>query len=283
MTDATQGGAYDDFLPGFSGWPQENIMLRVIATLFAAVFFGLCMPAGAADISAYQRGVLIQGTIQKGDYARIIQFVRHPDNYGRFARTVYLDSTGGDVVEAVKIANLLDKSYAATHVPAGARCYSACFILWMSGVTRHVSSGATLGVHRINVKVGDTSVDQHSAYFAQIARSVENYMSGLGTPRAILDKMTTTASADIFVISPRWLAEQQLLTAVSYRLGFIDAAQARCGPEPLAVGLKTRGALDDGDHDQWVLRIKNWMTCADELRASNQRGDDITIAALIAE
>ena len=31
----------------------------------------------------------------------------------------------------------------------------------------------------------------------------------------------------------RWLAEQRLLTAVSYRLGFIDAAQARCGPEPI--------------------------------------------------
>lgn len=255
--------------------------MRAISFLFLSVFFGACIPAGAADISAHQRGVLIQGTIQKGDYARIIEFVRHPDNYGRFARTVYLDSPGGDVVEAVKIANLLDKSYAATHVAAGARCYSACFILWMSGVTRHVSSGATLGVHRINVKVGETNIDQHSAYFAQIARSVENYMSGLGTPRAILDKMNATASADLFVISPRWLAEQQLLTAVSYRLGFIDAAQARCGPEPLAAGLKTRGALDDGD--QWVLRIKNWITCADELRASNQRGDDITIAALIAE
>jgi len=283
MTDAPEGGAYDDFLPSFSGWRQENNMLRVIATLFASVFFGVCMPAGAADISAYQRGVLIQGSIQKGDYARLIQFVRHPDNYGRFARTVYLDSPGGDVAEAIKIANLLDKSYASTHVASGARCYSACFILWMSGVARHVSSGATLGVHRIHVKHGEDSVDPQSAYFTRLARSVENYMSGLGTPRAILDKMNATASADLFVISPRWLAEQQLLAAMSYRLGFIDAAQASCGPEPLAMAMKDRAAPTGEDERQWIGQLKRWINCADELRASNQRGDGVTIAALIAE
>ena len=109
--------------------------MRAFVTLLTSVFAGACLPAAAADITAYQRGVLIRGTIEKGDYARIIEFVRHPDNHGRLARMVYLDSSGGDVEEAIKIAHLLDKSYAATHVAHGARCYSGCFILWMSGVT----------------------------------------------------------------------------------------------------------------------------------------------------
>lgn len=258
-------------------------MMRVITLFLLSAFFAASMPVSAADISAYQRGVLIQGPIQKGDYARIVQFVRHPDNYGRFARAVYLDSTGGDLVEAVRIANLLEKSYAATHVAEGARCYSACFILWMSGVSRHVSSGATLGVHRINVKVGEVSVDQQSAYFAQIARSVESYMSGLGTPRAILDKMNATPSSDLFVISPRWLLEQRLLTTLSYRIGFVDAAQARCGPEPVALAMKARTMMGDEEHDGWVLQLKDWLTCADEVRAISQRGDGVTIAALMAD
>jgi hypothetical protein len=258
-------------------------MMRAIVTLLISAFAGVCLPAVAADIQAYQRGVLIQGPIEKGDYARIIEFVRHPDNYGRFARMVYLDSPGGDVVEAIKIAHLLDKSYAATHVVRGARCYSACFILWMSGVTRHVSSGATLGVHRIHVQVKEGSIDQQSAYVSQIARTVENYMSGLGTPRVILDKMNATAPADLFVISPRWLAEQHLLTAVSYRLGFIDAAQARCGPEPVALAMKGKAPLADDEAEGWVAQIKSWIICADELRASNQRGDGVTIAALIGQ
>lgn len=258
-------------------------MMRAIVTLLISVLASACLPAAAADISAYQRGVLIRGTIEKGDYARIIQFVRHPDNYGRFARMVYLDSSGGDVVEAIKIAHLLDKSYAATHVASGARCYSACFILWMSGVTRHVSSGATLGVHRIQVKTNEGSIDQQSAHVSQIARTVENYMSGLGTPRAILDKMNATAPADLFVFSPRWLAEQHLLTAVSYRLGFIAAAQARCGPEPVALAMQGKAPPADDEAERWVSQIKRWITCADELRASNQRGDGVTIAALLGE
>ncbi|WP_341916816.1 hypothetical protein [Polaromonas sp. YR568] len=258
-------------------------MMRAIVTFLISVLACACLPAAAADIQAYQRGVLIRGTIEKGDYDRIIEFVRHPDNYGRFARMVYLDSSGGDVVEAIKIAHLLDKSYAATHVASGARCYSACFILWMSGVTRHVSSGATLGVHRIHVQLKEGSIDQQSAYVSQIARTVENYMSGLGTPRAILDKMNATAPADLFVISPRWLAEQRLLTAVSYRLGFIDAAQARCGPEPVAQAMKGRAPPADDEAEGWVAQIKSWITCADELRASNQRGEGLTIAALLGQ
>lgn len=258
-------------------------MMRAIVTLLISVFAGGCLPAAAADISAYQRGVLIQGTIEKGDYARIIAFVRHPDNYGRFARMVYLDSSGGDVVEAIKIAHLLDKSYAATQVTSGARCYSACFILWMSGVTRHVSGGATLGVHRIHVKGNEGGIDQQSAYVSQIARTVENYMSGLGTPSAILDKMNATPSTDLFVISPRWLAEQHLLAAVSYRLGFIDAAQDRCGPEPVALAMKGKAPPVDDEADRWVAEIKSWITCTDELRASHQRGDGLTIAALISQ
>lgn len=235
----------------------------------------------AADISAFQRGVLIQGPIQKGDYAKIIRFVRHPDNYGRFARSVFLDSPGGDVLETIKIANLLDKSFAATHVAGGARCYSACFILWMSGVSRHVATGATLGVHQIHVKVAEQSMDRQSEHFLTIARAVENYMHGLGTPRTILDKMKATAPADLFVISPRWLAEQHLLAAVSYRLGFADAAQAHCGPEPLAVAMKDTAALTGDEEQQWVPQLKRWLHCADELRASNQQAGGITIAALI--
>ncbi len=107
----------------------------------------------AADTSIHQRGVLIQGSIQKGDYAKIIQFIRQPDNYERFARAVFLDSTGGDLVEAIQISHLLDKSYASTFMVWGARCHSACFVLWMSGVSRHLSRGATLGVHRIDFTV----------------------------------------------------------------------------------------------------------------------------------
>ncbi len=255
--------------------------MRAIFLFFTWVFFTASAPAVAADISAYQRGVLIQGSIQKGDYAKIIQFVRHPDNYGRFARSVFLDSPGGDLVETIKIAHLLETSYAATHVVPGARCYSACFILWMSGVSRNVSGGATLGVHRINVKLDGEIMDPASERFSSIARRVENYMTMLGTPRTILDKMNATASADMFVINQRWLAEQQLLAALSYRMGFMDVAQTHCGPEPYAAAVKNKTPMTDEEARGWTSQIMRWMGCADELRVRNQKADVLNIAALI--
>jgi len=258
-------------------------MSRAALVLLAGVFFNTLVPAVAADITAHRQGVLIQGSIQKGDYAKIIQFVRHPDNYGRFARSVFLDSPGGDLVETVRIAHLLEKSYAATHVDAGARCYSACFILWMSGVSRNVSDRAVLGVHRIHVKVDGEPMDPGSERFASIARRVENYMAGLGTPRTILDRMNATASASMFVINQRWLAEQRLLAAVSYRMGFIDAAQSQCGPEPYAAALKDSAPMTHDETQRWSQAVKRWIGCADELRASSQKLDGVSIAALIDE
>jgi hypothetical protein len=87
-------------------------MSRAAFILFACVLWNAVAPAAAADIVAHRQGVLIQGRILKGDYAKIVQFVRHPDNYGRFARSVFLDSPGGDLVETVRIAHLLEKSHA---------------------------------------------------------------------------------------------------------------------------------------------------------------------------
>lgn len=256
-------------------------MLRAVLLVFAGLFFNALAPAVAADVSAHQHGVLIKGPIQKGDYAKVIQFVRHPDNYGRFAKAVFLDSPGGDLDETLKLARLLEKSYAATHVVSGARCHSACFILWMSGVSRHVPGSATLGVHRIKVKVNGQTVDPASERFAGISRSVENYMAALGTPRIILDKMNATSSANMFVISQRWLAEQHLLAALSYRMGFMDAAQTHCGPEPYAVAVKEKTPLTDEEAQDWGVQIKRWMGCANELRARNQEADVLDITALL--
>ncbi len=252
------------------------------------IAFVICLlhawtPAAAADVSAFQRGVLIQGQIQVGDYAKIVRFVRHPDNYERFARAVFLDSGGGDLRETIKIANLLEKSYAATHVPAGARCYSACFILWMGGVTRTVASGATLGVHRIRVQVDGDSVDPASEPFANISRRVETYMAGLGTPRTILDKMNATAPADMFVISQRWLAEQQLLVPLSYRMGFASEAQVHCGPEPYAAAVRDSTPLNEEQARSWTAHLKRWIGCADEIRARSQQTDSVRIAALLID
>lgn len=80
-------------------------------------------------------------------------------------------------------------------------------------------------------------------------------MSALGTPHEILDKMNATSPAELFLISPRWLAEQELLTAVSYRPGFIDEAQVQCGPGPFEAAMKDQASRADEKYDRWVSQF----------------------------
>ena len=143
--------------------------------------------------------------------------------------------------------------------------------------------GATLGLHRILVKIEEVRVDQTSEYFGRIARNVAGYLHSPGTPRSILDKMNATAPNDLFVISPRWLAEQQLLPGLSYRLGFVNAAQLQCGPEPPAAALSDRAPLTEETEQHWIAHVMRWTRCADELRGRNQQVDGVTISALIAD
>lgn len=93
--------------------------------------------------------------------------------------------------------------------------------------------------------------------------------------------MNATPPTELFLISPRWLAEQQLLTAVSYRPGFIDAAQVQCGPEPFDAAMKDQAPRTHEEYDRWVLQFRSWNDCIDLLRARNQKADSTIIAALI--
>jgi hypothetical protein len=95
--------------------------------------------------------------------------------------------------------------------------------------------------------------------------------------------MNGTASASMFVISARWLAEQRLLAAVSYRGGFIDTAESQCGPEPYAAAVSSTASMSDDETRHWTSSVSRWIRCADAVRASSQQVDGVRIAALLDE
>ena len=244
---------------------------------FTLLMFGSPATTMGADISSHDRGVLIRGTIQKGDYAKIAQFIKQPSNYAKFTQGIFLDSTGGDLPETIRISHLMDKSSSATFVGTGARCHRACFVLWMSGVTRHLSRDATLGVGRLAL---DASEEVEPSRYLNVARRVDNYLAVLGTPQIILAMLSAGPPSGLYVMTQRWLVEQELLTVVSYRSSFLELAQTRCGVEPYAAILKDPVSAED-DYQDWILRFKKWNACLDTLRADRRRTDAAIIAALI--
>lgn len=238
--------------------------------------------ANAADFAvgkgAFTSGALvitISGKIEKGDYVRLLKFLK-PDyskstpeevfkNRLAFQKTVVLDSSGGDVSEAMKIANLIEKSYANTEVPKGGRCYSSCFLIWAGGA-RHLLGGE-IGVHRITLAGNDTNIAKSEKVVVPASQSVESYLLRVGIPRRIVDKMNETSSSDLFKFDGQWLWHEDLLDAIQYRPSFIDVAQKRCGVDPTAEDVRALRTYDK-------TKSRSWIGCIEGVRYENMIGND---------
>ncbi len=82
----------------------------------------------------------IDGPITAGDAARLddlLQGMPFPQSPSPVGQRVCLDSSGGALTEAVRIAGLIANRYMGTAVPSGATCESACAVVFLSGRFAH--------------------------------------------------------------------------------------------------------------------------------------------------
>lgn len=223
----------------------------------------------AAEFSLFSRsgGMEISGEIKTGDYARLLDFLRSSTkNQSHFLNNVVLDSPGGNVIEAMKIANLMEKNYAQVFVLDGARCFSSCFILWASASVRTIIKSGKLGVHRITLSQYGGNLSKAERSLAPVSQGVESYLLKVGIPRRIVDKMNETSSADLFVFDLPWLVNENLYDAMSYRPSLIDMAQKKCGRDPFAEAGRKGLRPDQLDRDS----VMQWLQCVESVREENQ-------------
>lgn len=103
------------------------------------------------DDLTYEKPVLrMSGVIETGDAERLVSFVLPRLTVNKvetLPTSMMLDSRGGSVVEAIKIAALVEALRLRTSVrgtefkegnPPGI-CASACFLIWLAGYERHAS------------------------------------------------------------------------------------------------------------------------------------------------
>lgn len=124
--------------------------------------------------------------------------------------TIFLDSPGGDVHEALVIGRYLRAHDAATYVDTGAHCASACVFLLASGVKR-VPQG-DVGIHRPYFSAMP-AVGLEQAIQANLAK-VKAYLSEMNIPAGLADEMYSTPPENM-----RILVQQEL---AAYRLNQMD-------------------------------------------------------------
>lgn len=187
--------------------------------------------------SGSEMALLIQGEIVSGDSARLITALataeaRYTDHR---MRAIALDSPGGNVVEAAKMAFIIHSRGFVTAVPKGAVCASACVLLFAAGSRKIVSAGAALGVH--GAAIGSRQTEGALAVTTLLAKALAAY----GTPASVIGRMAVTppdqvawlTAAEIKMFPWGYVTDNLRLDEVPYALAGLDY-QLRQGPPPLA-------------------------------------------------
>jgi hypothetical protein len=143
---------------------------------------------GTAPASGDETVLLVSGVIRPGAH---LQF-RAALSRGA-PRLVVLDGPGGVLGEALLIAEEVRRRHLDTLVAPNRRCASACAVVFLSGRTKYLGSGAAVGLHSASYADGRADPEATELMAA--------YLRQVGVPNGTLRRMALTAPSDI-----RWLS-----------------------------------------------------------------------------
>lgn len=115
------------------------------------------------------------------------------------ASSINLNSDGGSILEALKIANIIEKSGLIATVENGDTCASACFLLLVSAQFRWVSDDAVVLIHRPYLPAARTDVDGYSKDLKsqqKATAAMRNFLEERSISSSIVDKMMNFPSND---------------------------------------------------------------------------------------
>ena len=140
--------------------------------------------AGCTYVSHDTNAVRVTGYIDKDTYAEVDRLL---DNHHT---TVVLDSDGGLLAPAARMAGLINASGADTR--AENQCASACVLAFSAGRHRSIAPDARIGVHRSDA---GPLVDQ----------AMGDLMTTFGAPKSIVQAMLATPNRSV-----HWLSNEEL-------------------------------------------------------------------------
>ena len=180
---------------------------------------------GDFDVLPSRGTIAFSGRIEAGDTERLVAILRK----NRF-HSLHVDSLGGSVDEAIRMAQVVKALYLGVRVTPGKPCASACFLLFLAGSGRGASPAemmtakARAQLNELNAKtiaagLPPTQIDGfvglHRPYSGNISNLENNqieimkkltrYLEALMLPRRLIDSMMTRPSNDIY-----WLTYEDL-------------------------------------------------------------------------
>lgn len=155
-----------------------------------------------------RRIVRLTGAIASGDAARFGDWLKVRSET---PETVYLNSPGGSVTEALALGRIVREAGLSTSVEPGDICLSACPYVFAGGVVRHAPEGALLGVHQHYY--GENTVLPAFMAVRDIQRGqaeVMDYLSEMGIDLSVMQPALSTPPEDIYILTPQELERYRL-------------------------------------------------------------------------
>ena len=170
-------------------------LLVAISALLLAAPEASALQYGRSSLDLPLVGITATGPIVPGDFDRLAALV---ETLPQSDRTLgfFIDSPGGDISEAEKIATFINETAAAVTIPSGSQCLSACFLLFAAAAHRFMAPGALVGVHSASQN-GQENLTSMGATTA-LARDAATY----GVPPAIIGKMVLTGPGRVALLTP---------------------------------------------------------------------------------
>lgn len=200
------------------------------------------------------------GTIVSGDADRLLAILSNGSGSPHGWFYLVLDSGGGDVVEALKVADvvrqaLLETTTVRIDVPPEIalrsperqflRCASACFLVWSAGARRHHYSAEIekighvgLGLHRPSFSkdaYSTADIGQLARESQAVAEMVRQYLRREAIPEQLIEEMMRRSSREIM-----WLDddEKSTLSIPEMAPWYEEMLIARCNFDPAKLRLR---------------------------------------------
>lgn len=251
---------------------QRLLLLVHLVAMLIGLATSIC-DAGILTIEKFQheggpaRRLILEGRIEVGDSSKIFDAIldtRDP------VLQILIASPGGDVEEAVWISAYLNATFIKVF-PAqtglggvcnddnvtfdeNCVCYSACAIIWLAAERK--IAGESIGVHRPYFEkkyFAGLSLEEAKRQYESKLKDIANYLQQQSVPERIVEKMVSTPSTDIQLLSQSDI--DGLLLTRPYISELLDARcmSASDRHEQVEVDQAMSRAIREGDVASQVL------------------------------
>lgn len=221
-----------------------RLSLKILSLLVAALTNCLVSAADFSEhvpenpyekyIKPVENVLEISGTIERGDKDQLSAWLQNSYALGKPTPTaIVLNSPGGNLAEAISMAELIEKFMLITAVPSDRECHSACVFLFIAGAERQ--HYGNLGIHRPYFRqqyFAGLPFEDAQLKYRELLNSASKWLEERHISPGIIEKMMQTPSNDIHFLQKEEIARHSITADewLNAKCGYTDKLDKEKNP-----------------------------------------------------